>query len=356
MPDFYQPQAYQDQAYQDQAYQAQAYQDQAHQGRAHQQHDQAYQEQAYQEPHQPPDPARYDDALYGRLEGGEQDYQRDPAYPDDPYAFQATIPRPSPTSREERGGMITVAAIPGAGRGRHWCVPSPIAHLFGSPRSGEPPIIKADNSPTKIVPAPTDTSAKVPDRMAFGDGTEKIVPREEAPVDVKAKARGPRVVFPPLNQNANPPSLGQRRAAASRRRAANAANGTLPNNEPRSIRTLSVNGDQPMAAPRRSAAAKPAPPPPARRSRARRTARAAQPPSRPMPAPTQPLSLAPRRAGRPSRRADGCDQPGSVAPTTQGWRRLRGAGLLAEERGRRAGLLPGRCRANSGTCSDRTRR
>ena len=34
------------------------------------------------------DPSRYDDALYGRLETGEQDYQRDPAYPDDPYAYQ----------------------------------------------------------------------------------------------------------------------------------------------------------------------------------------------------------------------------------------------------------------------------
>ena len=58
----------------------------------------------------------------------------------------------------------------------------------GSPRSGEPPIIKADTSPTKIVPAPSDGSAKLPDRMAAGDGTEKIVPREEAPVDVNAKA------------------------------------------------------------------------------------------------------------------------------------------------------------------------
>ena len=34
------------------------------------------------------DPSRYDDALYGRIESGEQDYQRDPAYPDDPYAYQ----------------------------------------------------------------------------------------------------------------------------------------------------------------------------------------------------------------------------------------------------------------------------
>ena len=77
--------------------------------------------------------------------------------------------------------------------------------FVGSPRSGEPPIIKADNSPTKIVPAPSDGSAKVPDRMATGDGKEKIVPREEAPVDVNAKS-GPRVVFPPLNPNGNPPS------------------------------------------------------------------------------------------------------------------------------------------------------
>ncbi len=49
-------------------------------------------------------------------------------------------------------------------------------------------------------------NAKVPDRMAAGDGTEKIVPREEAPVDVNAKS-APRVVFPPLNQNANPPTV-----------------------------------------------------------------------------------------------------------------------------------------------------
>ncbi len=73
------------------------------------------------------------------------------------------------------------------------------------PRSGEPPIIRADTAPTKIVPAPSDGTAKLPDRMVTGDGTEKIVPREEAPVDVNAKS-GPRVVFPPLNQNGNPPS------------------------------------------------------------------------------------------------------------------------------------------------------
>ena len=37
---------------------------------------------------------------------------------------------------------------------------------IGSPRSGEPPIIRADTGPTKIVPAPLDANAKVPDRLA----------------------------------------------------------------------------------------------------------------------------------------------------------------------------------------------
>jgi hypothetical protein len=44
------------------------------------------------------DPSRYDDQLYGRLETGEHDYQRDPAYPDDPYAYQGEyeVEEPAP--------------------------------------------------------------------------------------------------------------------------------------------------------------------------------------------------------------------------------------------------------------------
>ena len=117
----------------------------------------------------------------------------------------------------------------------------------GSARTGEPPIIKADTSPTKIVPAAADSNAKVPDRLATGDGTEKIVPREEAPVDVNANTRsGPRMVFPPLNQNANPPSPAS--VAPNSPPAANASNGTLPNNQPRAIKTFTVRGDQPDGA------------------------------------------------------------------------------------------------------------
>jgi hypothetical protein len=207
-----------------------------------------YQPSAYHEPHeQQADPARYDDALYGQLESGEQDFQRDPAYPDDPYAYQSEYPDDDyedEQPKKKSGGLMTVAAVLALaviGTGGAFAYKT----YMGSPRSGEPPIIKADNAPTKIMPAPSDGSAKVPDRMVTGDGTEKIVPREEAPVDINGRAGGPRVVFPPLNQNANPPpvaSVAPSTVPPSVSTVPN--NGTMPNNEPRRIRTLAVKGDQ----------------------------------------------------------------------------------------------------------------
>src|SRR5262249_20723239 len=163
-------------------------------------------EQAYEEAEQELDPSRYDDALYGQLETGTQDYQREPAYPDDPYAYQDGYDEEAAGQRTgRRGALLKVAALLAlavVGTG------SALAYrtYVGSKGSGEPPIIKADNSPTKIVPAPADNTAKAPDRMPIGDGTEKLVSREETPVDINAKAGGPRVVFPPLNPNSNPPS------------------------------------------------------------------------------------------------------------------------------------------------------
>ncbi|WP_027576215.1 SPOR domain-containing protein [Bradyrhizobium sp. WSM1743] len=305
-PDVHQPQAYQDQGFQDQSYQ---------------QHGQAYQEQAYQEPYAQPDASRYDDALYGRLETGEQDYQREPAYPDDPYAYQSDYPEAEVEEpKKQRGGMITVAAILAlavVGTGAAFAYKT----YIGSPRSGEPPIIKADNTPTKIVPAPTDSAAKVPDRMVSGDGTEKIVPREEAPVDVNARAGGPRVVFPPLNQNANPPSVASVSPSAVPPPSAGPtpSNGTLPNNSPRAIRTVAVKGDQTDSAVPQSAAAKPTPAAP-------KPVAAPAPPAAPRNPPTsanasvnQPLSLAPQSgapAEPPQRMA--ATNPTQIAPSSSG--------------------------------------
>jgi hypothetical protein len=309
--DFRQPQAYQDHAHQ-----GQAYQDQTYQGQTYQQRDQAYQEHAYQEPHQQPDPSRYDDALYGRLEAGEQDYQRDPAYPDDPYAFQSDYPEADlDEPKKQRGGMLTVAAILAlavVGTGAAFAYKT----YVGSPRSGEPPIIKADNTPTKIVPAPTDASTKVPDRMASGDGSEKIVPREEAPVDVNAKASGPRVVFPPLNQNANPPPVASVSPSTIPAPSAGPipSNGTLPANSPRPIRTVSVKGDQTdSTTPQAAAAAKPATPP--KPVAAPAAPAPHNPPTSANASINQPLSLAP--ASEPPQRM-AATAPTQIAPASSG--------------------------------------
>ncbi|WP_429022893.1 SPOR domain-containing protein [Bradyrhizobium sp. I1.14.4] len=201
------------------------------------------------------DPSRYDDALYGQLEAGEQDLQREPAYPDDPYAYEADEEEPEP--RRRSSGLMTVAAVVAlavVGTGGALAY----RNYVGSPRAGEPPIIKADNTPTKVIPAQADAPAKTPDRMATGDGTEKIVSREETPVDVNSKTAGPRVVFPPLNANANPPPAASVQTAQPAP-APITANGTLSNNEPRKVRTLSVKGDTPDGA--QAAAAAPAKPP-----------------------------------------------------------------------------------------------
>jgi hypothetical protein len=213
------------------------------------------------EANQQDDPSRYDDALYGHLDLDTQQTPHTQAYSDDPYGYQDDYADVAEEPlQKRRGGMVTVAvvlALAVLGTGAAFAYRT----YVGSPRSGEPPIIKADTGPTKIVPAPADANAKVPDRLAAGDGTEKIVPREEAPVDVNAPP-GPRMVFPPLNQNASPPTVAS--VTPGGPPPVNAANGTMPNNEPRRIRTFSVRGDQPdggAAAPATSpqpSAAKPA--------------------------------------------------------------------------------------------------
>lgn len=261
------------------------------------------------QPHDPSrydrDPSRYDDALYGQPDSVAQS-QHDPVYADDAYAYQDGYDDvPEEPVRKRGGGMVTVAmvlALAVVGTGAAFAYRT----YVGSPRSGEPPIIKADNSPTKIVPAAADSTAKVPDRMASGDGAEKIVPREEAPVDVNAKS-GPRVVFPPLNPNSNPPSAA---SVAPGMPPANAGNGTLPANEPRKIKTLAVRGDQPDGAATpigvSPAAAKPAP---AARAAAPALAPSPGAPAAPRSPPTSanasangpgPLSLTPQAQSAPA--------------------------------------------------------
>ena len=246
-----------------------------------------------------------------------------------------TIPTPIRTSYEEEpapkkrsSGLMTVAAVLAlavVGTGAAFAYRT----FVGSPRSGEPPIIRADNSPTKVVPAPSDAgAAKTPDRMLSGDGGEKLVSREETPVDVNSRSGGPRVVFPPLNQNANPPPAASVSPSAPMPAA---ANGTMPNNEPRRIKTLAVKGD---AADNggipAGASAPPEPAPPTRSAAAPAAAPAA--PARvtrhqPMPAPIRRCRLRRRRPNRepaPTRWLRPI-RPRPRRRQRRGWRRFSGS-------------------------------
>jgi hypothetical protein len=252
-------------------------------------------EQQYIDPDQERDLSRYDEALYGGLDTSAQDDQHDQAYAEDAYAYQDEYSdgEEEPRRRGRVAIVLAVLALAVFGVGGAYAYRS----YMGTARSGEPPIIRADAGPTKIVPAPTDAGAKVPDRLLTGDGSEKLVPREEAPVDVNSRS-GPRVVFPPLNQSGNPPSTAS--VAPGAPPPATPGNGTLSNGEPRKIRTFSVRGDQADAAAAPVAATPPAAAKPVATARAAaappRTAATAANPSAANA--NAPLSLAPQ--GQPA--------------------------------------------------------
>ena len=155
--------------------------------------------------------------------------------------------------------------------------------------------------------------------MVSGDGSEKIVPREEAPVDVNAKAAGPRVVFPALNQNANPPSVASVSPSTVPPPGAGVvpSNGTMPNGAPRSVKVVVVKGDQTDATAPQAAAPSPAKsaaaPKPVAAPAAART-----PPTSANASATQPLSLAPQAAPAEPPQRVAATNPTQIAPTPSG--------------------------------------
>jgi hypothetical protein len=154
--------------------------------------------------------------------------------------------------------------------------------------------------------------------MTAGDGTEKIVPREEAPVDVNAKA-GPRVVLAPMNPNGNLPPLAG--VAPAGPPPAAASNGTLPNSEPRKIKTLTVHGDQAEGAAAPVTPVAPAPAPLAKPTPAARTSAAPatrSPPTAANASANAPLSLTPQAsqpAPAPEPRRIAATNPAQTEPS-----------------------------------------
>lgn len=268
------------------------YQEHQHQQHQHQQHD---------------DQSRYDDVLYDQNSQNAAQYQ-DQRYADGAYqdgyqdqqdhngyqSYYGDAEQEEPTRR--RGGLMTVAAVLAlavVGTAGAFAYRS----FVGSPRSGEPPVIKAEAGATKIVPPSqtSDASSKIVDRIgAAPSGQEQLLSREEQPVDINGR-NPPRVVFPPLNQNANPPSPQSVASVPVPPQQRAAPNGAL-GDEPKRVRTLSIRPDQPDAVPTSQAAA------PARATAARAQALASA---------NGPISLSPQAAApAPTRTA--------AAPTAGG--------------------------------------
>ena len=71
-----------------------------------------HQAPSFAEAGQEPDPSRYDDALYGQPDPYAQQAEHDPAYADDPYAYQDGYGDDAEEPvRKKRGGMVTVAVV-----------------------------------------------------------------------------------------------------------------------------------------------------------------------------------------------------------------------------------------------------
>lgn len=212
--------------------------------------------------HAAADPHRYDDALYGQIDTAlanqSLQYAPEAAYQDDPYAYPGDYADdPEEAAGKPRRRLLPVAAILAlavVGTGGAYAYRS----FTGTATvRGEPPVIKADTAPIKVVP-PTQSAERggkpIQERLASAGGVERLVPREEAPVDVASQAQaGPRVVFPPLTQNPAPLTVA---ATAPNGPAAKMTGdaGASAGPDPRRVRTVPIRSDGTSAA-----AAKPAP-------------------------------------------------------------------------------------------------
>jgi cell division septation protein DedD len=181
---------------------------------------------------------------------------------------------------KRRGGMLIVAGVVGVaviGTAGAFAYRA----MSGGGEGGQPPVIRADQGPAKVVPPQTATGSapRTTYDRAGGGKDVNLVPREEQPVEIKdAKGSGPRLIAPTgagpgLAGNPAQPAAGSPTGSTPL---------TAPNpNEPKKVRTIAIRPDGSVA------------PEPT----GNRTQPNAGGPSRPGAAPTQPNRNPPARPG-----------------------------------------------------------
>jgi hypothetical protein len=268
----------------------------------------------YTEPQQEP---AYDPAIYGAPQQEQASAHPPEAYYDDPSlrpqgeeAYQDDYEEERPRRGLKLALVVAGLAIIGTSGVFGYRA------IFSGGPSGPPPVIKASTTPTKVVPAPTAEASnkQIYDRVGEGSQGERIVSREEKPVEVKDHSRSPaRVASTGLS-----PSSGAQDTAMAASPPLNTDPGGPASAEPRKIRTVTIRPDQTS-----DTGSTPAPRPTA----ARAAAAASVPPvAAPAPPPARavsgngPLSLNPQVASadasaRPAFPPPPAASPAAAAPT-----------------------------------------
>lgn len=221
------------------------------------------------------DPQQYADPRYGAPAYGDQQYgheqqnsfppaQGQQGYGSDPYyrgmPHDEDMYEDQPRARR-RGGLLTVmavltlAVVGTAGAFGYRTL------FSGSGSVLTPPTIRADAGPNKVVPMAqgTDASGKmIYDRVGEKNQTERVVSREEQPVDLKNATPPPRVVLSsgmanpvaPVPNTPVPPAATPFASPSSPAAAptASAPSGSA-STEPKKIRTVTIRPDQPAVEP-----------------------------------------------------------------------------------------------------------
>jgi sporulation related protein len=138
--------------------------------------------------------AAYQDARYTDDRGYEtgehrQGYTAEGYYDDDQGAYgDHDYHEPAPEKRRSR--VMTVAAVLGLAVIGTVSIFGYRAWTSPSTTGGEPPVIKAEQAPTKVIPAATNTDSQA-NKQIYDRVGERVVPREEQPIDPRSAVRTP---------------------------------------------------------------------------------------------------------------------------------------------------------------------
>jgi sporulation related protein len=248
---------------------------------------------------------------YGAVPGYDPEggYHRDADYPTSPHAqaedhdFYDDVPPRRRLGIVAVAGVFALVVLGTAGAFGYRA-------LFGSSGSkSPPPVIKADTSPSKIVPAAESKDPKsgklIYDRVAERGQGEKIVSREEQPVDMNGRPAG---AVTPQDQAGAPsgsiqPSLGSGVVAT----------------EPKKVHTIAIrpDGTEMASAAPSPAVATPQPPPPLAAPAPQRPQAAEQPAPPPRQQQARPEPPQPQRVAAPAPSAPSGNAPLSLSPDAQ---------------------------------------